>query len=147
MKTRWAKQTEVWLFNMTLITDWKSSGFLITPAPLFTVLNYAWAYTKTITEKLIYSWTVDCKWFSYQWTVCIRCDSEHGSTGWPSLESCYINCCWGKVGAVTLLAPGRRWSLTYGSASPLESIAFRPCGHRHTKTHAHVRSKVTSLCP
>lgn len=66
------------------------------------------------------------------------------------LVACYVNCHWGKVGAVTLLAPGRRWSLTYGSASPLESMAFSPCGHKqtHTDTHTHaVVSKVTSSCP
>lgn len=45
---------------------------------------------------------------------------------------------------VTLLAPGRRWSLTYGSASPLESMAFSPCGETHTgmvtdaHAHAHI---------
>ncbi len=45
--------------------------------------------------------------------------------------------------AVTLLAPGRRWSFTYGSASPLESMAFSPCGHKQThkstKTSCHIR--------
>lgn len=57
------------------------------------------------------------------------------------LVACYANCHWGKAVAVTLLAPGRRWSLTYGSASPFESMAFSPCGHRedthilHTKGH------------
>ena len=43
--------------------------------------------------------------------------------------------------AVTLLAPGRRWSLTYGSARPLESMAFSPCWvktHTHTYTHKHM---------
>lgn len=45
--------------------------------------------------------------------------------------------------AVTLLAPGRRWSFTYGSASPLESMDFSPCGHKQThkstKTSCHIR--------
>lgn len=32
--------------------------------------------------------------------------------------------------SLTLLAPGNRWSFTYGSASPLESIGFKPWTHK-----------------
>lgn len=53
----------------------------------------------------------------------------------PNIVAWYVNWHLGKVRAVTLLAPGRRWSLTYGSASPLESMAFSPCRHKQTHTH------------
>lgn len=53
----------------------------------------------------------------------------------PDIVAWYVNWHLGKVRAVTLLAPGRRWSLTYGSASPLESMAFSPCRHKQTHTH------------
>lgn len=81
--------------------------------------------------------------------VCVWCGTflrECQCLGQPSVVACYVNCHWGEVGVVTLLAPGRRWSLTYGSASPLESMAFSPCGHKQTHTCT-VVSKVTSSCP
>lgn len=60
-------------------------------------------------------------------------DFPSSAGGWNGPEWSHVVWRWGCVEAVTLLAPGRRWSLTYGSASPLESMAFRPC--RHTDAH------------
>lgn len=75
------------------------------------------------------------------WRVC-ACVSGSRNLCWWCSESWTMLCACEKV-AVTLLAPGRRWSFTYGSASPLESMAFSPCGHKQahkrTQTSCHIR--------
>lgn len=135
----------------------KSVGWHVTFSVTFSwhLINKNWQGSPWFTEiKLLVStsnlnYIYDMCFNGFQWTVVFQRQlllmmwdlvrEECQCLGRPSVVACYVNCHWGEVGAVTLLAPGRRWSLTYGSASPLESMAFSPCGHKnaHTDTHRH----------